>query len=185
MIEDTTNHCSVTDSVEVFENIIKPDAVLGNDLILKCSDSTITIDGSASSSGVRFKFEWSTPDGKIRGSNSGSQVIADKAGKYFLILTDLSNSCMDTAQINVINDANKPSVAIDPADTLTARICSSRSMPKHLLQLVEILAINGRQIWVSLSIEPTSQIPTSYYQENTLLSLQINPTGVLQNRVFP
>ena len=66
MIEDTTNHCSVTDSVEVFENIIKPDAVLGNDLILKCSDSTITIDGSASSSGVRFKFEWSTPDGKIR-----------------------------------------------------------------------------------------------------------------------
>ncbi|MBX7176898.1 MAG: gliding motility-associated C-terminal domain-containing protein [Saprospiraceae bacterium] len=119
MIEDTTNHCSITDSVEVFENIIKPDAVLGNDLILKCSDSTITIDGSASSSGVQFKFEWSTPDGKIRGSNSGSQVIVDKAGQYFLILTDLSNNCMDTAQINVINDANKPSVTVDQADSLT------------------------------------------------------------------
>ncbi|MFN8332497.1 MAG: hypothetical protein U0T81_14995 [Saprospiraceae bacterium] len=82
MIEDTTNHCSVTDSVEVFENIIKPDAVLGNDLILKCSDSTITIDGSASSSGVRFKFNGQRRMARS-GFKPGSQVIADKAAGVF------------------------------------------------------------------------------------------------------
>lgn len=121
-IEDTSNHCIIQDTIEVFENVIKPDAILGSDLVLKCSDSTIIIDGSLTQSRPNYLFSWSTPDGNIRSGQNTNSILADKSGTYILIVRDVSNSCSDTASLKVINDANKPQVTIDVPNKITCAV---------------------------------------------------------------
>ncbi len=123
-ITDTSSKCSISDSIDVSEDISIPDAILGADLIFKCSDTAVIIDGSASTNDPRITYSWSTTNGQISTGQNTNQISVTKAGRYQLILLNNNNFCRDTATINVLNDNNKPTVSLSPFDTINCRINS-------------------------------------------------------------
>ena len=91
---------------------------------------------------------------------------------------------MDTAQINVINDANKPSVAIDPADTLTAHM------------LITLNAKTSASTGGNLSYQWTSDLGQPVNRANQpnpdiilpgkyIIIVTDQSNGCTANRVFP
>ncbi|MBK6859169.1 MAG: gliding motility-associated C-terminal domain-containing protein [Saprospiraceae bacterium] len=118
-IVDTTNACENMDSVFVDENILKPIANAGPDLVFSCKDSLKIIDGSLSSSGATILYNWSTANGMIRNGNSTNKIEVTTPGTYKLIVIDTMNGCKDSTLIQVNPDLNKPIVQLLNPDTLT------------------------------------------------------------------
>ena len=92
---DTVNGCMNLDSVEVTQDIMPPIANAGDDLELDCVTPEVTLNGSSSSSGANYAFEWT-----LQGATSfaATNVLVDVAepGNYLLTVTNLTNGC--TAQ---------------------------------------------------------------------------------------
>ena len=99
--DDGALSCADTDTVSVFENLSAPIADAGFDQTLNCWESELNLDGSNSSSGPEFTFQWSTPDGNIvSGGNSLSPLI-DQSGIYTLIVINEDNGCTDSDDTEV------------------------------------------------------------------------------------
>jgi gliding motility-associated-like protein len=99
---DGTLICAETDTVFVFENMNLPTADAGINQTLNCSATTLTLDGSNSSSGAEFTYQWSTDIGNIvSGLNTLTPQI-DQQGNYTLVVTNEENGCTasDSAMID-------------------------------------------------------------------------------------
>ncbi len=123
-LKDTTNQCEIIDSIEVLENITKPTVLLGPDLIFQCKDSIVNINGSMSSSGPSYQFDWTSNDGNISSGNGTNQITVRQAGTYKLVITDIRNGCKDSANIKVNPDASKPILSITQPKKFTCTINS-------------------------------------------------------------
>ncbi len=107
-ITDTTNGCFSTDSLEVSQNTDSPLAEAGPDFELDCETSDATLDGSGSSTGAIFTYEWTTTDGNIQsGSESLNPVVTQPAG-YFLTVTDTENGCTAIDSVLISENSNAP-----------------------------------------------------------------------------
>ncbi len=105
LVTNTSNGCSSTSSVSVSENLNTPTADAGNTDQLNCSNTTITLDGTDSSSGSNFEYEWSTNNGNIAsGANTATPTI-DEAGAYSLMVTNTDNGCTSSAQVSITEAA--------------------------------------------------------------------------------
>ncbi len=94
--------CAATDTVTVFENLELPIADAGTDQTLNCVTSTLTLDGSNSSSTPEFTYQWTTADGNIVSGSNTLNPLIDQQGIYTLIVTNEENGCTasDSAEIN-------------------------------------------------------------------------------------
>ncbi|MFT6017800.1 MAG: thiol-disulfide isomerase/thioredoxin [Saprospiraceae bacterium] len=112
LVTNTSNGCSSSSSVSVSENLNAPTADAGNTDQLNCNNITITLDGTDSSSGSNFEYEWDTNDGNIAsGANTATPTI-DDAGSYSLMVTNTDNGCTNSAQVN-ITQATPLALALD------------------------------------------------------------------------
>jgi gliding motility-associated-like protein len=103
-ILNTENGCSQSQSISVLEDVVLPTANAGDDFILPCFEEFTELDGSASSTGVSYTYEWTSSSGNIlSGSNSIAPVI-DAPGLYNLLVTNTSNGCESTDMVQVIQD---------------------------------------------------------------------------------
>ncbi|MEP7197359.1 MAG: gliding motility-associated C-terminal domain-containing protein [Saprospiraceae bacterium] len=162
---DTTNQCEINDTVEVFENINLPTSILGPDLVFKCNDTLLTIDGSQSSNGANFTYIWKTNNGNIK-SGIGTNIIQiDQPGNYVLLVTDRINGCTDSTDINVIPDANKPIVNITPTTKLNC-----------LIQQIQLNAIASSQTGNTLNYKWTAD-KNQIIQNNSLFNPIITEPG--------
>lgn len=111
LVTNTLNGCAETDEVSVEENLVSPIADAGPDMALNCNAATLTLDGSASSSGPEFEYLWTTANGNIASGETTLTPTVDQAGEYLLQVTNTVNGCVTTEPAIVVeNDPVEASV---------------------------------------------------------------------------
>ncbi len=106
IVFNVENGCSASASLEVFQDIETPIAVAGEDELITCDESTVTLDGSASSIGLgSLSFQW---------TNSNNQIISDletvevNAADIYTLTVIAENGCSASDETEVTLDTNVP-----------------------------------------------------------------------------
>ncbi|MBK7407360.1 MAG: hypothetical protein IPJ40_04270 [Saprospirales bacterium] len=113
------NPCVSSDTVVVDENVIVPLAQAEDPILMGCLNPVITLDGTASSSGVQLVYEWTTPDGNIASGGNTLEPAVDAPGTYSLMVLDTVNGCFSEVELTVVQDIETPMVDAGPGDELT------------------------------------------------------------------
>ncbi len=109
-VTDPANGCTATSTVAVNQNVSVPNANAGQDDILNCSVTSLTLNGSSSTTGATFS--WNGP-GIVSGGNTATPTI-NVAGTYTLTVTDPSNGCSQTDNVLINSDPVAPNVDAGP-----------------------------------------------------------------------
>lgn len=102
---DLQNGCRDTVSTEVTGDFIAPEVILQEPLILNCSRSFTTIDGTESTQGPRFSRQWQSPGNSAEPTADDYQVRGSEPGFYYLSVTNLDNGCMTTDSVELVREA--------------------------------------------------------------------------------
>ncbi len=103
--------CVGSDTVLVVDNMMPPMADAGEDGALGCSDVSVQLDASASTSttGGTLEFMWSaTGNGDVCSDATLPQIDACGVGEYTVLVTDTGNGCTATDLVMVMGDTLKP-----------------------------------------------------------------------------
>ncbi len=122
---DTVSCAQRSSPIDIGLDTISPVADIAPPEVLTCQITTLTLDGSGSSSGLGFSYEWTTPDGQIQGPTDQEQAEVTTPGRYTLQVQELANGCTSTASVEVLQDADLPVV---DAGMDTAFNCLSNSL---------------------------------------------------------
>jgi Secretion system C-terminal sorting domain/SprB repeat len=94
------NGCTIARSANVTQNIIAPTAtVLTNQQL--GSNNQVTLNGSGSSTGAIYQYQWLTNNGSILSGANTLSPIVNAAGAYTLRVTNTQNGCVSQATTNV------------------------------------------------------------------------------------
>jgi len=122
VVTNTQNDCVSTASVTVNEDIVAPTAEAGIGGELSCSLTSMQLNGTGSSSGGNFQYDWSSPNGNISlGENTLNPTI-NAPGDYFITVTNLTNGCTATDQVIISEDDDLPEVETQPSPPLTCAV---------------------------------------------------------------
>ncbi len=117
-ITNTGNSCSTTDTVFVDQNTVQPVASAGANLNLNCQTTSVTLDGSQSSSGPAITYLWNGAG--ITPATEGLQSPSvTQPGTYSLFVQDTDNGCTASAQVTVTQDIAPPTADAGATITLT------------------------------------------------------------------
>jgi hypothetical protein len=123
LVTNTTNGCTAEDVVVITDNFNVPEAIIAPPSVLNCYNSSIEIDGSASSQGSNFTYNWaSSPPGGITGGANSSNPTVNQPGTYFLTVTDTDSGCTASAQTTVTRDVTPPFAAAGPGGQLSCQM---------------------------------------------------------------
>lgn len=100
----TETGCSATFQIEVIGDTNPPTAIAGTERYLDCGQPSVTLDGSGSSFGVAFTYQWFTPDGSILDGQQTLKPLVDKGGIYILEVVNQNNGCVATDTV-VVHEA--------------------------------------------------------------------------------
>jgi hypothetical protein len=125
-VTNTSNNCVNTDIVVIGIDTISPTASAGAAQVLNCfNGASVTLDGSASSSGASFTYLWDGPGINAGNQNLKSPTIGNAPGTYFLTVTNTTNSCTSTAQVNVTADLTAPTADAGNDQTIDCVVVST------------------------------------------------------------
>ena len=95
--------CVAIDEVIVLNNLDAPIADAGEDVVLQCSIPTYVLDGSGSSAGPNFIYQWAVIAGNGTIFNNDQTINPEigGSGTYQLTVTDTSNGCSATDEVEV------------------------------------------------------------------------------------
>ncbi len=120
IVFNVENGCSASASLEVFQDIETPIAVAGEDELITCDESTVTLDGSASSIGLgELTFQW---------TNSNNQMISDletvevNAADIYTLTVIAENGCTASDETEVTLDTNIPVADAGAGGTLNCEL---------------------------------------------------------------
>lgn len=66
----------------------------GDDMALDCGVDMVTLDGTGSSSGAEYQFDWGPIDGQtISSANNTNQLVVDQVGRYVLTVFNTNTGC--------------------------------------------------------------------------------------------
>jgi len=162
------NGCKDSASIVVMQNNVVPIANAGDDFELDCGQTTATLDGSGSSTGTDYIYQWAALSGNALGNSTTITPSISSVGEYLIMVTDTINGCMnmDTVVVTQSDDypiveagANGSITCTNPEITLDASLVSS-SGPEYF---IEWEAVNGSGVVIDGN-------------ENTLMPT-INETG--------
>ncbi len=110
---DTINGCENMDSVYV-ESLLDqiPTASIDQTGALDCNNSSLVLDGSASSPFNNLIFEWTTSNGNFISGEDTPNPEIDQAGVYILTVTDIISGCTNSESITISIDMDQPVVVI-------------------------------------------------------------------------
>ena len=100
---DTLTACFGSDGDEVIENLAFPVADAGEDELLDCNISEVSIGGVNSQVGTGIVYEWTTLAGAQNISGNNDLFVTISApGRFRLVVRDTLNGCenVDTVQVN-------------------------------------------------------------------------------------
>lgn len=119
VVVDTLSFCADTASVTVTQDTIGPIADAGPQRQLTCDSMAVTLDGSVSSAGPEYYYDWIELATLELIGDGSPYAPATRPGQYMLVVTDSGNGCIDTALVSVSIDTLSPVVAIALPGLLT------------------------------------------------------------------
>ncbi|MEO6758853.1 MAG: gliding motility-associated C-terminal domain-containing protein [Saprospiraceae bacterium] len=118
-VTDMSNNCVSTSSVTVDQNIATPVINAGQTPTLTCTNPSLSLEGSVSSTGS-FTYLWSAQNGgNIVSGSSTLNPVVNAAGTYLLTVTSQQNGCTSTASVPALVNQIPPVSAIQQPDMLT------------------------------------------------------------------
>ena len=157
-ILNTQNGCSSSEAITVLQDTIVPVSAPGMTMELTCVDTFLTLDGSGSSSGINFSYEWQTLNGNIESGGNSLFPNINLAGDYELIVIDNNNMCTSISEVQVLQDVNIPVAMIDLPDTLNCEIgntiLSASSSSNGLIYSYLWSTSNGNINFGEISLNP-------------------------------
>jgi PKD-like domain len=116
LVSNTSNGCTAVNDVLIEEDLVYPLASAGVDTVITCTNSSITLDGSASSAGANIQIQWS---GLGISTANESDITPDitQPDNYILTVTNTTNNCVTWDTIVVLEDQVLP-IALAGADAL-------------------------------------------------------------------
>jgi gliding motility-associated-like protein len=122
IVTNETNGCTAADAVLVQLLDFLPNAVIAGDVQMLCGDTFAYPDGSASSTGGNYTYQWLSNTGTILsgGTSMTPQVAPNNLQDTFtLVVTNFVNQCQDTASVVVYAPSGCfPACIIAPHDNL-------------------------------------------------------------------
>ncbi len=113
---NSANGCSSTASVQVLQDAGQPVVALATPAPLTCLAQQLAINGTNSSTGANFMYDWSGP-GIVSGDNTATPTV-NQPGNYILTITNTDNGCTTTGTATVVQDVVLPTADAGPAQTL-------------------------------------------------------------------
>jgi hypothetical protein len=108
VVTNTTNGCTKSDDVVVNNNVTPPVAAIATPGLLTCQNTTLTLNGSASTPTGNITFQWSTSNGIILSGQNSANAVIGEPGDYLLQVTNSTNGCTNTKTITVSQDNSVP-----------------------------------------------------------------------------
>jgi hypothetical protein len=110
-VTNNRSGCAALASVQIYQAANMPIASAGNQSAITCTQPTVTLDGSGSSRGAVFKYEWkSQPGGHLVSGINSVRPVVDKPGVYILTVTDTVNWCAASSSVEITEDKFTPSI---------------------------------------------------------------------------
>lgn len=120
ILTNTENGCTSTSATEVMADTVAPDVSIDLPIAeIDCKTPVLSIDGSASSSGIDYSTQWTTSNGNILTNPTDLVVDINGAGTYYLTITNTSNGCVASDSAIVAIDTVAPSIVISQPTTIT------------------------------------------------------------------
>jgi gliding motility-associated-like protein len=110
-VTNLSNGCSSNASLTVLANQETPNAQIAASSTITCTQPSVTLAGSSTSSPV--SVNWTTSDGAIASGLTSFSPVVTKGGTYVMTVTNTSNGCIGSATINIQEDKTKPVISID------------------------------------------------------------------------
>lgn len=112
VVTNPLNGCSSTATAPVALNNAAPGSAIATAGNLNCNNAQVQLDGTASSQGSNFTYNWTSANGNIvSGANTLTPVV-NMPGTYLLHVSNTQNGCTATANTNIIqNQAVAASIA--------------------------------------------------------------------------
>ncbi len=121
------NGCTSVASTTVSSNYTPPIALIQAPDTLTCSQPSITLSGTGSSSGPNFQYAWTAgPGANIISGNNTLQPLVNAEGVYNLLVTNSINACTASASALVTADTNVVKAIASAPDTIR---CNSGMVP--------------------------------------------------------
>ncbi len=124
VVTNTVSGCTDEYGVFVTADQDLPDAFANASEQLSCTQQQVTIDGSNSSDGPGFSYQWSTSNGNIVSGGDTHSPVVDMEGQYTLVVTDSSNGCSDQTTVTVSGAFDNPVASIAAPTELTCTTTS-------------------------------------------------------------
>ncbi|RMG83544.1 MAG: hypothetical protein D6714_09510 [Bacteroidetes bacterium] len=107
-----SNGCSATAETTVMENTTPPTANAGADVGKDCGVNTVMLDGSASSQGAGFTYQWFFGGEILSGATTLTPEV-NQTGEYTLVVTDETNGCTAESKTTVFEtfEGGEPAIA--------------------------------------------------------------------------
>ncbi len=118
LVVNTATGCESSSNMIVNENTTLPTATIASATELDCENIVVTLDGSASSVGTEYSYQWATTDGNIVTGATATQAIIDTPGDYTLLVTNDDTGCATTASVTVTQSDDVPTVSIAAPSSL-------------------------------------------------------------------
>ncbi len=162
---NTANGCKGNASVQVDDQRIKPTLKIAKPKTLNCANTSFVLDGTGSSTGANFVYNWTTTGGNIVGSPTIISPTIDKAGSYNFNIKNNTNGCSKDSTVVVTENFNKPVPAAAAPALLTC------TQPTTVLDATASTKIQNAKVqW-------KSSIPNGLTLGTNPLKLTVNDEG--------
>jgi gliding motility-associated-like protein len=121
-ITDAVNGCTTEKQVAVNEDDTPPSADAGLDISINCYSPIKQLAASAGN-GSPLSYAWSGA-GLVGGVSTLTPSV-NQGGQYILTVTNITNGCTATSQVNVIADKVAPTAAATFANNLNCNVAST------------------------------------------------------------
>lgn len=125
-VVNPANQCTASHSVTVAQNTTTPVADAGQDRVLDCITTSITVGGTNTSSGANIRYQWTASGTPLPGNATTATVPTTEPGTFVLQAQDISNGCLHTDTVVVTQNRTLPTAAIAPPNLLTCTDTLSR-----------------------------------------------------------
>ncbi|MCF8244729.1 MAG: gliding motility-associated C-terminal domain-containing protein [Saprospiraceae bacterium] len=105
----TAAGCSSSDTVTVLQDAMMPNAIIvPSATTLTCTNSLILLNGNNSTPTSNFNWVWTALGGSPMANTNTLIVTVTQPDTYRLVITDVTNSCKDTATIVITQNIAPP-----------------------------------------------------------------------------
>lgn len=111
MVKDTATNCTVIDTVRVGVDKTPPTAEAGTAETLTCSSNSTQLDGTGSSDGDEFAYQWMLNGQMVANT---LQTMVSNPGVYYLQVLNQQNGCTALDSVSVDIDGDVPQAIVPP-----------------------------------------------------------------------